>query len=165
MVSSCRGHLSDMQWSPLFLTSDAPAFKMTTGQKELYARGPVERTIACTLGGVDSRDSLLRPNQIQGFFWEAALGVMDRLVLSDAAWERMAALIIGRPDQKGSTGRDNRCSWKECSGSCARALPGVIFRRCLGIGTVCSGASVDGASRGSGAASSRRCPMIRTSNI
>jgi hypothetical protein len=34
--------------------------------------------------------------------------VMDRLVLSDAAWERMAPLIIGRPDQKGSTGRDNR---------------------------------------------------------
>jgi transposase len=36
------------------------------------------------------------------------LGVMDRLVLSDAAWERMAPLILGRPDQKGSTGRDNR---------------------------------------------------------
>jgi transposase len=36
------------------------------------------------------------------------LGVMDRLVLSDAAWERMAPLIIGRPDHKGSTGRDNR---------------------------------------------------------
>jgi hypothetical protein len=34
--------------------------------------------------------------------------VMDRLVLSDTAWERMAPLIIGRPDQKGSTGRDNR---------------------------------------------------------
>jgi transposase len=33
---------------------------------------------------------------------------MDRLVLSDAAWGRMAPLIIGRPDQKGSTGRDNR---------------------------------------------------------
>jgi transposase len=33
---------------------------------------------------------------------------MDRLVLSDAAWERMAPLIIGRPDQKGSTGRNNR---------------------------------------------------------
>ena len=33
------------------------------------------------------------------------MGVMDRLVLSDAAWERMAPLIIGRPDQKGSTGR------------------------------------------------------------
>jgi xanthine dehydrogenase YagR molybdenum-binding subunit len=28
--------------------------------------------------------------------------VKDRLVLSDAAWERMAPLIIGRPDQKGS---------------------------------------------------------------
>jgi hypothetical protein len=36
------------------------------------------------------------------------LGVKNRLVLSDAAWERMAPLIIGRPDQKGSTGRDNR---------------------------------------------------------
>ena len=33
---------------------------------------------------------------------------MDRLVLSDAAWERIAPLIIGRPDQQGSTGRDNR---------------------------------------------------------
>jgi hypothetical protein len=32
--------------------------------------------------------------------------VKDRLVLSDAAWDRMAPLIIGRPDQKGSTGRD-----------------------------------------------------------
>ena len=33
---------------------------------------------------------------------------MDRLVLSDEQWERIAPLIIGRPDQKGSTGRDNR---------------------------------------------------------
>ena len=39
-------------------------------------------------------DSLLGANQIQGCFWEAVLGVMDRLVLSDAAWERMAPLII-----------------------------------------------------------------------
>ena len=60
------------------------------------------------LGGVDSRDFLLRANEIQAAFWEATLGVMVRLVLSDAAWERMASLIIGRPDQKGSTGRDNR---------------------------------------------------------
>jgi hypothetical protein len=29
--------------------------------------------------------------------------MMDRLVLNDAVWERMAPLIIGRPDQKGST--------------------------------------------------------------
>jgi hypothetical protein len=57
---------------------------------------------------VDSKDSLLGANQIQGCFWEAVLGVKDRLVLSDATWERMAPLIIGRPDQKGSTGRDNR---------------------------------------------------------
>ena len=36
------------------------------------------------------------------------MGVMDRLVWGDAAWDRMAPFIIGRPDQKGSTGRDNR---------------------------------------------------------
>jgi len=36
------------------------------------------------------------------------LGVMDRLVLSDAQWGRISGLIIGRPDQRGSTGRDNR---------------------------------------------------------
>ena len=43
---------------------------------------------------------------IQDCFLEAVVGVMDRLVLSDAAWERLAPLIIGRPDQKGSTVRD-----------------------------------------------------------
>src|SRR5271170_3421947 len=80
------------------------------------------------LGGVDSWDSLLGGNQIQGCFWEAVLGVMDRLVLSDAAWERMAPLIIGRPDQKGSTGRDNRMFvegvlWIVRTGSPWRDLP------------------------------------------
>src|SRR5271170_3289797 len=94
------------------------------------------------LGGVDSWDSLLGGNQIQGCFWEAVLGVMDRLVLSDAAWERMALLIIGRPDQKGSTGRDNRMFvegvlWIVRTGSPWRDLP-----EALAVGTVCSGASV-----------------------
>jgi hypothetical protein len=49
-------------------------------------------------------------------------GVKNRLVLSDAAWERMAPLIIGRPDQKGSTGRDTepwRISYASALG-CAR---------------------------------------------
>jgi transposase len=55
--------------------------------------------------------------------------VMERLVLSDASWERMAPLIIGRPDQKGSTGRDNRMFVEGCFGSFVRALPGVISRR------------------------------------
>jgi putative transposase len=73
-------------------------------------------------------------------FEEAALGVLDRLVLSDAAWERMAPLIIGRPDQKGSTGRDNRMFvegvlWIVRTGSPWRDLPDVfgewnsVFRR------------------------------------
>jgi len=93
-----------------------------------------------SLGGVDSWDSLLGGNQIQGCFWEAVLGVMDRLVLSDAAWERMAPLIIGRPDQKGSTGRDNRMFvegvlWIVRTGSPWRDLPEAfgdwnsVFRR------------------------------------
>ena len=65
---------------------------------------------------------------------------MDRLVLSDAAWERMAPLIIGRPDQKGSTGRDNRLFvegvlWIVRTGAPWRDLPEVcgewnsVFRR------------------------------------
>jgi hypothetical protein len=33
--------------------------------------------------------------------------ILDRLVLSDAVWQKTAPLIIGLPDQKGSTGRDN----------------------------------------------------------
>lgn len=33
---------------------------------------------------------------------------MDRLVLSDTQWDRISGLIIGRPDQRDSTGRDNR---------------------------------------------------------
>ena len=33
---------------------------------------------------------------------------MDRLVLSDEQWDRVLGLIIGRPDERGSTGRDNR---------------------------------------------------------
>jgi transposase len=36
------------------------------------------------------------------------MGVLDRLVLNDAAWDRISPLIIGRLDQRGSTGRDNR---------------------------------------------------------
>jgi hypothetical protein len=91
------------------------------------------------LGRVDTWDSLLGGNQIQGWFWEAVLGV-DRFVLSDAAWERMAPLVIGRPDQKGSTGRDNRMFvegvlWIVRMGSPWRDLPEAfgdwnsVFRR------------------------------------
>ena len=61
------------------------------------------------------------------------MGALDRLVLSDAAWERMAPLIIGRPDQKGSTGRDNRMFvegvlWIVRTGSPWRDLP-AFYRR------------------------------------
>ncbi len=53
--------------------------------------------------------------------------LMDRLVLSDAAWERIAPLIIGRPDQKGSTGRDNRM-FVECE---PRTFENSLLRLCL----------------------------------
>ena len=68
------------------------------------------------------------------------MGVLDRLVLRDAAWERMAPLIIGRPDQSGSTGRNNRMFvegvlWIVRTGAPWRDLPAVfgawnsVFRR------------------------------------
>ena len=90
---------------------------------------------------------------------------MDRLVLSDAAWERMAPLIIGRPDQKGSTGRDNRMFvegvlWIVRTGSPWRRRSSAGVWR---LEQRVSGASADGASsRGAGGGSSRGCRIIRT---
>jgi transposase len=68
------------------------------------------------------------------------LGVMDRLVLGDEQWDRIPGLIIGRPDQCGSTGRDNRMFvegvlWIVRTGSPWRDLPDAfgewnsVFRR------------------------------------
>ncbi len=65
---------------------------------------------------------------------------MDRLVLSDEQWGRICGLIIGRPDQRGSTGRDNRMFvegvlWIVRTGSPWRDLPELfgewnsVFRR------------------------------------
>jgi transposase len=68
------------------------------------------------------------------------MGVLDRLVLNDAAWDRISPLIIGRLDHRGSTGRDNRMFvegvlWIVRTGSPWRDLPEVfgewnsVFRR------------------------------------
>ncbi len=65
---------------------------------------------------------------------------MDRLVLNDAQWDRISGLIIGRPDQRGSTGRNNRMFvegvlWVVRTGSPWRDLPeafgdwNTVFRR------------------------------------
>jgi transposase len=65
---------------------------------------------------------------------------MDRLVLSDEQWGRISGLIIGRPDQRGSTGRDNRMFlegvlWIVRTGAPWRDLPEAfgewnsVFRR------------------------------------
>src|SRR3954453_12384354 len=65
---------------------------------------------------------------------------MDRLVLRGEPWGEISGLIIGRPDQCGSTGRDNRMFvegvlWIVRTGSPWRDLPEAfgewnsVFRR------------------------------------
>ena len=68
------------------------------------------------------------------------MGIQDRLILSNEQWNRISGLIIGRPDQRGSTGRDNRMVvdgvlWIVRTGAPWRDLPEMfgewnsIFRR------------------------------------
>ena len=68
------------------------------------------------------------------------MGVLDRLVLSDAAWSRMAPHIIGDERSRGSSGRDNRMFvegvlWIVRTGAPWRDLPETfgdwnsVFRR------------------------------------
>jgi transposase len=77
---------------------------------------------------------------IQGCHLEAAMGVLDRLVLNDEQWARMAPHIIGDERTRGSSGRDNRLFveavlWVVRTGSPWRDLPEVfgpwnsVFRR------------------------------------
>ncbi|MET4022072.1 hypothetical protein ABIC10_007204 [Bradyrhizobium sp. S3.2.12] len=55
-------------------------------------------------------------------FGEAVLGVMEPLVLSGAACERIAPLIIGRPDQKGATGQRQLEARRRCAVEAAHGL-------------------------------------------
>lgn len=77
---------------------------------------------------------------IQGCFWGAALGVLDRLVLKDEQWARISPQIIGDERTRGSSGRDNRLFveavlWIVRTGSPWRDLPDAfgdwnsVFRR------------------------------------
>lgn len=57
------------------------------------------------------------------------MGVLDRLVLSDDQWERMASHVIGDERSRGTSGRDNRLFveavlWIVRTGSPWRDLPG-----------------------------------------
>lgn len=59
------------------------------------------------------------------------MGVLDRLILNDAAWSRMAPHIIGDERTRGSSGRDNRLFveavlWIVRTGSPWRDLPEVF---------------------------------------
>jgi transposase len=92
------------------------------------------------LGGVDSKDSLLGANQIQGCFWggslgcDGPLGIERRGVGADDAADHRSA------DQKGSAGRDDRMFvegvlWIVRTGAPWRDLPEAfgewnsVFRR------------------------------------
>ena len=68
------------------------------------------------------------------------MGVLDRAILSDRQWDRISDRVIGRPDQCGSTGRDNRMFieavlWLVRTGAPWRDLPdefgnwNSVFRR------------------------------------
>ncbi|MGO7790362.1 transposase, partial [Rhizobium ruizarguesonis] len=72
------------------------------------------------------------------------MGVLDRLVLRDEQWERIAPHIIGDERTRGSSGRDNRMFveavlWIVRTGSPWRDLPEVfgewnsVFRRFMRI--------------------------------
>jgi putative transposase len=59
------------------------------------------------------------------------MAVLDRLILSDAQWERIAAHIIGDARTRGSSGRDNRMFvegvlWMVRTGAPWRDLPEVF---------------------------------------
>ncbi len=59
------------------------------------------------------------------------MGVLDRLMLRDDQWERMAAHVIGDERTRGSSGRDNRMFvegvlWIARTGSPWRDLPEVF---------------------------------------
>ena len=68
------------------------------------------------------------------------MDIKDRLVLSDKQWDWISGVIIGRPDQRGSTGRNNRMFvegvlWIVRTGAPWRDLPRAfgdwnsVFRR------------------------------------
>jgi putative transposase len=59
------------------------------------------------------------------------MGVLDRLMLSDGQWERMAPHVIGDERTRGSSGRDNRMFvesvlWIVRAGAPWRDLPEVF---------------------------------------
>jgi hypothetical protein len=93
------------------------------------------------------------------------LGVIDRLVLEDEQWERISRLIIGRPDQRGSTGRDNRMFVEGVLWIVRAGAPGVICRKSSGSGTAFFVGSAAGARKAFGSVSSKPCRMTQISSI
>jgi transposase len=92
------------------------------------------------------------------------MGVLDRLILRDDQWERMARHVIGDERTRGSSGRNNRMFveavlWIVRTGSPWRDLPDVF-----GHGTASFAGSADGAPKAYGTASSRPWLTMATSN-
>jgi transposase len=92
------------------------------------------------------------------------LGFTDRLVLKDEQWARISGLIIGRPDQRGSTGRDNRMFVEGVLWIVRTAAPWRICRKSSESGTVFFAASAAGARKAFGSVSSKPCRMTQISS-
>ena len=114
------------------------------------------------LGSVDSWDSQDCRVVIQCCLLEAAMGVLDRLILRDDQWERISPHIIGDARTRGSSGRDNRM-FVEAALWIVRT--GATCPKPLATGTASSAVSAAGATRVSGGASSPRCRTTRILNI
>ena len=90
--------------------------------------------------------------------------MMERLVLSDAAWERIAPLIIGGLTRKARLGATIGCLWKGCL-DCAYGSPWRDLPEAFGDWNSVFRRFSRWSLKGFGGGYSRRCPMMRTSNI
>ena len=60
---------------------------------------------------------------------------MDRFILTDAQWVKMEPHCLGKPTDPGRTGSDNRMFLEAVLWTPGQVVRGVIFPRCLAIGT------------------------------
>ena len=82
---------------------------MRTGEPAIWRSAAQRAPRFCGLLGFSKGwDSQNRIIVIQSCLLEVAMGVLDRLILNDEAWARIAPHIIGDQRTRGSSGRDNR---------------------------------------------------------
>lgn len=93
---------------------------------------------------------------------EAALALLDRLVLSDAQWARMAPFVSGRSDTRGATGRDNRLFVEAVLWMVRTGAPWRDLLDAFGAWNSVFAGSAAGRQAGCGIGCLRRCRTTRT---